>query len=300
MRKTDEIVSSQKSPSFYCAWGNHLNENLYTTMLKEDYCFDFSLEFASLNDSDRFFLVLPEGDKLKYLLEFSSDYRWYRDFCEVLSKCMYSLMLNGKAYVEIVFLRNAEGDLLGISLEPVVYTKAVKRGGIIRFSSHTHSGEKLKYEIKDMNLVILDLKDIGLRRGYFIKLAKKLAKIDFMKCTDFSLDKRSNFDITIFTQKAEYRLLWLTRKIHWLGRNFGNQYLSEAYLLYKMSMYKKMRWKILDYFVASFNSALDRFGNEFGFTGKIIINMQRIDYDKHFADLSNGKINTSQMSKIVN
>jgi hypothetical protein len=110
----------------------------------------------------------------------------------------------------------------------------------------------------------------------------------------------NGFDINKFEQLADFKLLYLNRKTYWLGRNYKNQFMSESYLLYRIAHFKMLRLKFLDYILKQYNAALDRFKEEYIISGEIITTSTRIDYDKYLTDLKDGKLNTTQVSDVIN
>lgn len=305
MRRMSRVSSekynmSQESPFQHFVWKKKYIRSLYSHMLIEDLCRHFSIEFSSFHIRRDFYKVQPIGDVLETFLKTKDWYDISHSFDEVLGQSMFSLILKGKAYIEVVLLKDDLDALESITFRSLIFTSAKTKKHITKLISHTSSGEKIKYNISNKYLIILDLRELGFSRNYFVGLIKKLAPLEVTKYTDLMLDKKSKFDFNEYKRKADFKLLYLTKDIHWMGRNYDNQYLSENYLLYRISMYKKMRWEFLDYMIKKFNEALDRFKDEYTFKGRIVVNTVPIDYEKHLADLSEGKINTTQMSDIVN
>ena len=299
--KHEGCVSSQQSPNKYFYYERKYKKSLYSHMFLEDFSGLFSTEFTSLEMRDGFYDVTPKDDFLKKLLLFS-DYRYFHyHFDRLLSDVMSSLLLNGKAYVEIVSWMDSNNVIQGINLVPVPAKYHHKSRDKILFIAQSYNNETVHFSIDQKRLVIFDLKDIGFHRNYFCKLINHLAEFDEKNTLDLiqNPNMKGIFDYTEYQKLEDYKLLKMVNPIHWLGRNYSNQHLSESYLLYRKMQYKMLRYKFLDYILHQINEGLYRFKTEWGFSGKISASISLPDYKNLFIQYNNGKINASQLCSIV-
>ena len=298
-RKNENYISSQQSPRSSLKHDYKYKESMYSHMFLEDFCISFSFEFSSINKDNDFYDVRPANDNLKKYLLFEN-YSFFRyDFEKILDSSMYSLILGGKSYIEIVTWKDSEGCIKGISFIPLGATNAKEHKEEVLFTSILYNGEKTKYKIKKKNVIALDLKEIGFQRNYFRRLINKMAAIELPSASMLENGQKIGFDFREYNKRNELKLLQFNKKTHWLGRNYSNQHLSESYLLYRTAHYKMLRLTILDYFLKKFNDALKRFQGECSFEGKIVATFQRINYEEHLEALRKGEINTSQFRDII-
>lgn len=299
MKERTKDISSQQSPKYECTCNYKLKNSLYSHMFIEDFCFSFAIQFSRLNRSDSFYDIKPQEDSLtKYLTNENFNFLQY-DLDQILQQNVYSLIMSGKAYIEIVILKDQDNNLKSISFIPLKVLIAKRHSDRTEFIAQLFNGNKIKYNVEKENLIVLDLKDLGFNRKYFVKLINKMAKIDLLDYSIYSQTAKG-FDIEKFKRLSEFKLLYLNRKTYWCGRNYANQHMSESYLLYRMAHYKMLRLKFLDYILSKYNTALERFKTEYAFEGRIITTEKRIDYAKCLEDLKEGNLSTSQVSDIIN
>lgn len=109
--------------------------------------------------------------------------------------------------------------------------------------------------------------------------------------------KCGNF--TEHQKQLEFQFLNCTRKIFWNGRNYSNQHLSESYLLYRAAYADMLQYRFLDYMLQKLNNGFEPLRQEFGFVGRIITPLPRINYSQHLAEYHDGKINASQLGDVI-
>lgn len=297
----DNCISSQQSPTAHLHYEHKYINSLHAHMFLEDFSGMFSSEFTPLSVRDGFYDVRPQDDVLKKLMQYTEysyfDYEFDRLICNV----MCYLILNGKAYVEIVSWTGEDDTIKGIEFVPVCAKCCHTSREKYSFIAKNHNNETIHFSIDKKRLVLFDLRDLGFHRNYFRKLINSLAEFDATNASELMLDPDMNgvFDFTEYQKSLDYKLLKLTKPIHWLGRNYDNQHLSESYLLYRKIQYKTLRYKFLEYFLQQINEGLDRFKCEWGFSGKISISYPLPDYKNAFNQYKNGQINSSQLCKLV-
>ena len=170
-------TSSQQSPRMWCSQTRKYKQSLYGSMFLEDFCHHFSSKLAPIGDHDRFYDVSPHDDHLKRLLLFCDYSALGYSFDELLSSVMHELLLNGKAYVEIVLWRDKQNVVQGMEFVPIHSVCYWVGNNTCRFSGKTYEGKKEKFSIEKQYLIIFDLKDLGFHRKYFRRLMNRLGSL---------------------------------------------------------------------------------------------------------------------------
>ena len=111
------------------------------------------------------------------------------------------------------------------------------------------------------------------------------------------MHQTNNF--TEHQKQLDFQFLNCTRKIFWNGRNYSNQHLSESYLLYRAAYADMLQYRFLDYMLQKLNNGFEPLRQEFGFVGRIITPLPRINYNQHLSEYHDGKINASQLRDII-
>lgn len=265
----------------------------------EDLCQRFSLDLAESKDDELFFDISPAESPLKDILTYDNyDFLKY-EMDKLLSDIMHALILYGKAFIEVVTSTDDKNKLLGISLvpfQPTIYLPSVKHTRFV-----TMENKRIRVlKICNRNLVIFYLHDLGLSRNSLKRIYRALPRLDVLSSGDMSLSpKKTGFDFSLWNNKREYKILKLSKKTGWYGRNTSNPYMSEAYLLYRIIKLKVFRKKFLDYFLNEINESVHELCREYEISGTIIAKSIQHNYDELLQKLDSGEINFSQLGKYV-
>lgn len=295
-----DYISSQQSP-YLLPYKRRYRESLYSHMFLEDFSGWFSSEFTPVGERDGFYNIIPENDTLKKLLLFS-DYSYFDyGFDKLLSEIVYYLLINGRTYLEIVSLMNQESVVEGIEFVCIPAKYCGTRLGKCNLVALNPQNRIINFSIDREQLVVFDLKDLGFHRNYFHKMINHLSLFDATNAFEFVHDPKMEgiFDFKEYQRYIEYKLLRDTGSIHWLGRNFSNQHLSESYHLYRIIQYKGLRYKFLQYILNQINAGLNKFKSEWGFAGNISVSVSLEHYEEAFSRYSKGEINVSTLGDIV-
>ena len=275
---------------------------MHSHMFVEDFCRSFSIKLAPIEQHDEFYDVSPADDLLKKLLTFD-DYSFFRySFDKLLDTLMYHLILNGTAYLEIVKWVDSKGTLQGIELVPICVSKGIKAKKVYRFFAKTPDRQsRIMFKVNNQSVVSFYLKDLGFKKTYFRQLLNKFSRFDTLGTTNLALDKSLEgiYNFTEHQKQLEFQFLNCTRKIFWNGRNYSNQHLSESYLLYRAAYADMLQYRFLDYMLQKLNNGFEPLRQEFGFVGRIITPLPRINYNQHLAEYHDGRINASQLGDII-
>ena len=157
------------------------------------------------------------------------------------------------------------------------------------------------FKVNNQSVVSFYLKDLGFKKTYFRQLLNKFSRFDTLGTTNLVLDKslKGIYNFTEHQKQLEFQFLNCTRKIFWNGRNYSNQHLSESYLLYRAAYADMLQYRFLDYMLQKLNNGFEPLRQEFGFVGRIITPLPRINYNQHLAEYHDGRINASQLGDII-
>lgn len=294
-------TSSQQSPRMWCSQTRKYKQSLYGSMFLEDFCHHFSSKLAPIGDHDRFYDVSPHDDHLKRLLLFCDYSALGYSFDELLSSVMHELLLNGKAYVEIVLWRDKQNVVQGMEFVPIHSVCYWVGNNTCRFSGKTYEGKKEKFSIEKQYLIIFDLKDLGFHRKYFRRLMNRLGSLGSAVTSGLINDPNLNgiYNFTEHQKRMDYELLKSTKKIFWLGRNYSNQHLSESYLLYRSAQYKSLFFRFLTYCLEQINKGIDFFSSELGYAGHIKAKYSQPDYETALTRYWKGEINVTDLNNFI-
>lgn len=301
-RRIDSCFPSQSSPEVACLQARKSVSGAYPFMFIQDFCASFSsdLSLHSLNQDRDFYMVEPPDDSLKNYLCFQDFMFLEYNMDKLLAGAMEDLISYGKAYLEIVSWRDTEGNIKGISFARVTPLAVFRVKDKTLFVSMLYNKKLKWYCIENRNLIVLQLKDLGFSHRSFQRLLKRMKEYDLTNVSDMSLNpEKTGFDFSEYIRKNDFTLLKTTKRVYWYGRKGNNQYLSESYLLYRAAKFKMLRKEFLDYMIQQINKGLNHHKIEAEFCGKLVVNCEDIDYMDEFEKLWSGKINTSQLSKIV-
>lgn len=305
-QKMCDYISSQQSPSIFKPYERKYKRIMYSRMLLEDFSSWFSSEFTPIElrsgiNRNKFYQVIPEDDELNKLIRFNHTRDFDYNFDELLKKIMYYLLVNGRTYAEIVSLTDQNNVVRGIELICVPAKHPRKIRNTYAFSAKNNKGEQIHFYISRPQLIIFDLKDLGFDRNYFRRQFARLSKYELTDAQKLMLHPRMQkiFDFTEYTKTMDLRFLKDTLPIHWLGRKYDNEHLSESYLLYRKMKYKMLRYKFLQYILHQINTQLEYFKTEWKFEGHITTLASVSPYEDAFSQYQRGQLNTSQLGDIL-
>ncbi len=288
-RNRKNLISSQRSPKTMLTPLKTVQMGQYANMFIQDFC-----SFLSLESHNYSHLLSVNNQQLLELLKYDNRnlcYELEKDFSQVAT----ILLLYGKAYAEIITVKSKTGELDNISFRILNTDHAKKTGDFVHFSAQSLDKEDVQFIIPARNLIVFDLKDLGFNRKYFARLIAKMNKLDLPT----ELFDSHDFDISIYSQKVEKQLLKINKRTHWFGRNYNNQYMNDAYLLYRIMYFKELQWQFLKYIVSKYNEALSTLNKSENVQGQITIQETVPDFDNYYKKLNEGQINFEQLNNLL-
>ena len=300
MKAKNNYISSRQSP--YITNIHHIDEDYssHVHMLRKDLTLSLSTEFSRHNRYTDFYDIRSDNENLKRLFLFEEPDYFRYNFDQLLSWTLYNLISARKAYIEIVILKNNNGQVVGLSLASFDAIKYLTTNRTSYFVSKNHEKKHVYFKIPVNHYIEFSLKSLGLGKNYFKRLFRKIKKLDRYSAISFLTDDkmRSKFDSKMWMKKQDFDILQYPRKIGW-HRGSDNKLLSKSYLLYRTIEYKLFRQKCMEYLLQTINKALKLINDEIGAIGEIIVAASLLDYKQEWQRYINGEICASELSKII-
>ena len=274
-------------------------DNLYSYRFYTDMFSGYAYSLSEDKTGRRDFYKISSDDKeIVKLFRNSAHYDFSYEFGQTIDSVLYSMAVYGKAYIFI---------------KPEYIEKTDEKEKIIKIISALHIGEvkgipkkntfyysNFSKEISEFNLcegslITFDLKEVGYKRKYFVKLVKQLGKYDATSSSLELINNEPSYDFNVHITKSRKQFL---RKVRNIGWNFGNDGLSDSYILYKQIQMKLFKMKMLQYVLGKINLVLADvyiINSEF----KIEALPGNIDYEDAWAKFQNGKFTVSELSNII-
>ena len=266
--------------------------SLYGHMFLEDMCADFPIHFAPFSQANDFFTIKPHDSKLKQILEHGNFHFLRYDFSHLISKNMYSLLLDGICYVEMI-LDFENDELKSIQFIPLNAIRCTKMKKKIKFHITDFHGKRLSRTIAKQSIVKLDLRDLKIRRNHFWRILKGLSGKGI---PDFGWLNKTGVSIADYDNRQVLNALRTVGDTYWDLRKSENEYMNEIYLLYRRIMYDSYRFRFFEYFLSQYNNALREIGLKHGFDGEIAYNVAVENHKKELEKLLAGEITCEQMA----
>ena len=284
--KQNSYCSSQKSPNIVLTEPPTKDLGSYFNMFLQDFC--CYTVFQTANHDSELFSV--SSQELRRLLCYRDSSFLHYGFVQHINEVVATLIKHGRAFIEVITEKDESSNLVGISFRLIQNRSARRVGSCIQFRSSTFGNTSTTFWIPESSLIILNLKNLSFSRGYFVRLFRKIQKIEL----PLNMMGIKNFDITKYSAIADKKMLRLNKRTFWYGRNSSNQYLSEAYLLYHVMNFRMLQWKFLEYVIVSYNKALSKIEEQVGPLGQINIDPKRPDYGLYWDQLQKGELNFEQ------
>lgn len=274
-------------------------ENVYSHRFYSDL---FSGYHYSLNEDKRsrsdFYKITPNDDDIIKLFKNTTYYNFSDKLGETIDNVLYSMAICGKAYIFIKpeYIEKIDKKGNRNKLINALYIREIK--GILKrnvFYYKNSLNEISELNIDDGKLVICTLKDLGFKRKYFIKLMKKIEKCDITIASVGLINDEPTYDFNVHMDKNRKKFL---RKMKDIGWYFGNQGLSDSYILYKEIKMRLFKIKMLKYILGKINHVLAE-GNIVNKKFEIEACIGNTDYENVWAKFQNGALTVSELSNII-
>ncbi len=284
--KQNSYCSSQKSPNIVLTESPAKNLGNFFNMFLQDFCC-FTVFRTDYNSE----LFTVSSQELRRLLCYRDPSFLHYEFVQHINEVVATLIKHGRAFIEVITENDESAQLVSISFRLIQNRSTSRVGNCIQFKSSTLGNTSTTFWIPESRVIILDLKNLSFSRRYFVRLFRKIQKIEL----PLNMMGIKNFDISKYSAIADKKMLRLNKRTFWYGRNSSNQYLSEAYLLYHVMNFRMLQWKVLEHVIASYNKALSKIEEQVGSLGQISIESKRPDYELYWDQLQKGELNFEQL-----
>lgn len=283
--------------------------NKYKSDYSNSYYYNYYLTMTSLfsfrKNGLQEIAVISSNDCELNRLFFKADNRFYRhELSQMIENIMRGLMEYGRVYLELETeyeKAGTENKRLKAIQPKIIYgeIRGAQKSNYILYSPDYYTGEVRQIKVAKNQIVIFDLKDIGLKRKYFREALRKIGKCDITKTTTALIENTKEYDYEFHSRKADLLMLKATKEI---GYVFKYEEISDSYILYRKLKQDKLKLKILDYIIDRLNNGLllcaGKTAKDDSF-GSVELNIKRLEYDKLWKQYSEGKITTTQLNSII-
>lgn len=278
-------------------------DSIYAHRFFRDLSSGYSFTLGEKGENRDFFSFEPKDCRIVKLL------KSHRCFCssyemeQIINRIAYCLIAYGKAYLFIrpKYTIKQEDDktetevLSSFEIEEIegIIKKKSKKDYL--FSSRGFNGTVNDISMPKKQLIIFDIKDLGLSSKYFPSILKKLSRYDIaFNSTDMITNNADGYDFENHSNKNKLAELKASRHIGW---SFGTEKLSDSYILFKKIQEDELKIRFLDYIVKKINDGLSAFLGDGA--GKLVAHINRKNYNQLWNDYSEGKITGTELTNIL-
>lgn len=283
--------------------------NKYKSDYSNVHYYNYYLTLTSLysfrENGLREIVAISSNDCALNSLIFKADNRFYKhELSQMVENIMRGLMEYGRVYLklETEYEETGTGNKRLIAIHPKIICgeiKGTQKSNYILYSPDYFTGEVRKLSVAKKQIVIFDLKDIGLKRNFFSATLRKMGKCDITKTTTALIENTKEYDFEFHSRKADLLLLKATKDI---GYVFKTEEISDSYIIYRKLKQDELKLKILDYIIERLNKGLllcvGKTTNDDSF-GSVELNIKRLEYGKLWKQYSEGKITTTELNNII-
>lgn len=281
-------------------------ENLYSNRFYQDLSTGFSVMLSEKDNHRNFFSFEPSGCIAESLLCARNRYDLNYKIEQTIDRAMYSMMVYGRAYIYIQphYVQQELDEDKKVPTKQIISALDIgeikgiikqKNGNKCIFYNKGFDGNLSKRELLTDGLISLNIKELGYRKKYFPNLLKKLGKCDVISSGLMMSENAEGYDYITHSKKKRLEFLKKTKSIGW---TFGNDDLSDSYILYRRILLDKFRIRALDFIVDKINEGLSTcLHNES--PGELVACIRRLDYDDIWEQFMRGKITVTGLTNLL-
>lgn len=276
-------------------------KSIYTHRFLEDLSSGYSFVLGERSEKRDFFAFDPEDCYAANLLRGKHYNDLSYEIERLIDAVTYSLLTFDRAYV-ILKPQYANDQDINSGTKTISEIKLYEIKGFpdrcvnsnIKFIYSINNNVK-EMDIQRDQLIEFDIKELGFKNKYFRNILKKLEKCD-ITLADSSLISNdvSGYDYLVHSNECKLKELKALKGVGWI---FGNQGLSDSYILYKKIQGDKLKLKLLDYILDKLNCGLESFLGNPG--GKLVARKKTLDYDQLWREYSDGKVTGTELTSIL-
>lgn len=229
------------------------------------------------------------NDELEEML--SDDISDYLE--ELFTSVTEELIDNGRAYVEMVIVKDDNGDIKEIGfncLHSVIVFKGINK---LFFILKTNEREFSLYSVDKKMIIFFDLKELGYSRFKFKKIFKRADELEEykFKLSEIIMDRSLDINFNETVGKLNFMLLKCTSDIYWDARMDVNCYLNDFYNLWRKVKLSEMRIRFLDYMLMKINNIIKLYGFQ-----EIMAETNTDNYSQEFIKLQAGEMTRLELA----
>lgn len=285
----------------------HQSENnSYSHKFYTDLSTCFSIALSQNDNSRTFYTFEPNGCMAESLLCARNHFDLNHRIEQTIDMTMQSLLMYGRAYIYLQpqYVQQESNEDKKEPTKQIISSLDIGEvRGIVKqrignkyiFYSKGFRDDVIERELLTDGLIRLNIKELGYRKKYFFKLSKKLGKCDVVSSGRLISENAEGYDYKTHSQKKRFDLLKKTKSIGW---TFGNEGLSDSYILYRKILQDKFRIKALDFIIDKINEGLSIcLHNES--PGKLVAHIRRLDYDDVWKQYSRGEMTVTELTNLL-
>ena len=283
-----------------------LSNNPYSYRFFEDLSTSFSFILGENDKTKDFFAFEPKGCIAETILNATTHYNLNYKLEQTISSTMHSLLSYGQAYIYLQpqYTQEKSEENKNIPVKQTISSLDIGEvKGVIKqrignkyvFYTYGFNGNIIETELMADGLISLNIRELGYRKKHFLHLCKKIRKCDVTSVGLLSFENTDGYDFNIHLKKKRLKFLKKTKSIGW---SFGNDGLSDSYILYRKILQDKFRIKALNFIIDKINEGLSTcLHNES--PGKLVAHIRNLNYDDIWEQYTNGKITVTELTNLL-
>ncbi len=296
------FITKKSVNKIYC----HPINNLYSYKFYEDLSTGFSFILGEKYKGKDFFTFEPNRCMVANLLCTMGHYDLDHKIEQTINMAMHSLLLYGHAYIYLHphYVQQESDENKKIPTKQTISALDIGEiKGIIKqrigdkciFYNLGYNGDIIETELWTDGLISLNIKELGYKKKYFPNLIKKLGKCDVISSGLMTSEDTDGYDYNTHSKKKRLDFLKKTRSVGW---TFGNDGLSDSYILYRKILLDKFRIKALNFIVDKINEGFSTcLHNES--PGTLVAHIRRLDYDNLWSKYLKGEITVTELTNLL-
>lgn len=273
-------------------------DNIYSYKFYQDLFSGYSYSLGEKKLSkNKFFYITSHDKNIKNLFRHAG-YDFSYELEKNIDKALYSLALYGTSYLYVKPSYYKTQDNSGQEKRQLSSLNINEVKGILKnkhFFTIDYSKKVTELNLNDGILIILDLKELGYKRKYFVQLVKKLTKYDTTSASIELTNNEPSYNFKVHVNKNREHILKIVKETGWMFETDG---LSSSYILYKEIKMRLFKIKLLNYILYKINKSLtENYIHDDSF--KIQASLKEIDYNDIWKKYQSSELTTSDLNKLL-
>ena len=281
-------------------------DNSYSHRFYQDLSTCFSITLSE-NDKEReFYTFEPSGCMAESLLCAGNHFDLNHRIEQTIDMTMRSLLMYGRAYIYLQpqYVQQESNEDKKETTKQIISSLDIGEvRGIVKqrignkyiFYSKGFRDDVIERELLTDGLIRLNIKELGYRKNFFPKLLRKLGKCDVLSFGFLIAENAEGYDYKTHSKKKQLDFFKKTKSIGWM---FGNEGLSDSYILYRKILQDKFRIRALKFIIYKINEGLTIcLHNES--PGKLVAHIRELDYDDIWEKYSRGEITLTDLTHLL-